>query len=358
MAIVEKIACAPQIGDYHIIAEILLQRCLHYKTMRCPPMTKRTLEIGSRHSPDMICTPFKTTLGNFIEAAERGANVFVMPGVGCRLGFYDILQKQVLDDLGYDCEMITLFDYIPTVKRLYTSLHEINPDLTQEKFNDIFELIVKITVDMDNLADFIRRNIAFEVNKGEYEKYYQAYLQAVKDAQNAAEAESIGMEYKAKIEAVAVNKPEKPIRIGIIGEIYIVVEPFSNCNIEKWLAEHGVEIIRSFDLSQMATAIFTVNEQIENSGGYVHYNIGSTANDAISQAYQMIQDGIDGIIHVKPSSCSPEITAMTILQNISRDYDVPFMYMTFDTETSEAGVHTRLEAFHDMITMKKCEVLK
>ena len=353
MAIAEKIACAPQIGDYHIIADILLQRCLNYKTMRCPPMTKRTLELGARHSPDMICTPFKTTLGNFIEAAEQGANVFVMPGVGCRLGFYDILQKQILDDLGYDCEMITLFNYIPTVKRLYTSLSSINPDLTQEDFDAVFELVVKITVDMDNLTDFMRRNIAFEVNKGEFDNCYQAYLQEVKSAQDVAEAENIGEKYKEKMESIAINKPDRPIRIGIIGEIYVVVEPFSNCNIEKWLAEHGVEIIRPGSLSQMAVAIFTIDEQVKNSGGYVDYNIGSSANDAIAQAYQMVQDGIDGIIHVKPSSCSPEITAMTILQNISQDSGVPFMYMTFDTETSEAGVHTRLEAFHDMIVMKR-----
>jgi len=319
-------------------------------------MTKRTLELGSRHSPDMICTPFKTTLGNFIEAAEQGANVFIMPGVGCRLGFYDILQKQILDDLGYECEMITLFEYIPTVKRLYASLSSINPSLTQEEFDSVFEIVVKITVDMDKLADFMRRNIAFEVNKGEYEKHYNAYLQEVKDAQSVGEAENIGLKYKTKMESIEINKPDRPIRIGIIGEIYVVVEPFSNCNMEKWLAEHDVEIIRLSDLSQMAVAIFTVDEQIKNSSGYVDYNIGSTANDAIAQAYKMIQDGIDGIIHVKPSSCSPEITAMSILQNISRDHDVPFMYMTFDTETSEAGVHTRLEAFHDMIVMKKrCE---
>ena len=349
----EKIACAPQIGDYHIIADILLQRCLGYKTMRCPSLTKRTYEIGSRHSPDMICTPFKTTLGNFIEAAEQGANVFVMPGVGCRLGFYDILQKQILADLGYECEMITLFDYIPTVKRMYSSFNEINPELTLDKFNAIFDIVVKIVVDMDNLADFMRRHMAFEVNKGEYERHYQAYLQEVVNAQTVTEAENIGAKYKNKMEAVVIDKPERPIRIGIIGEIYIVVEPFSNCNMEKWLAGHGVEIIRPSSLSNMATAIFTVDEQIKNSGGYVDYNIGSTANEAIAQAYRMIQDGIDGIIHVKPSSCSPEITAMSILQNISRDHHVPFMYMTFDTETSEAGVHTRLEAFHDMIVMKR-----
>jgi len=353
MAIAEKIACAPQIGDYHIIADILLQRCLNYKTMRCPPMTKRTLEIGSRYSPDMICTPFKTTLGNFIEAAEQGANVFVMPGVGCRLGFYDILQKQILEDLGHDCEIITLFEYIPTVKRLYTSLNNINPDLTQETFDSVFALVVNITANMDNLADFMRKNMAFEVNKGEYEKCYQSYLKEVKTAQDASESEKISVKYKEKMESIVINKPDKPIRIGIIGEIYIVVEPFSNCNMEKWLAEHGVEIIRPFDLSQMAVAIFTVADQVKNSGGYVDYNIGSTANDAIAQAYQMLQDDIDGIIHVKPSSCSPEITAMSILQNMSKDYNVPFMYMTFDTETSEAGVHTRLEAFHDMIVMKR-----
>ena len=353
MAIADKIVCMPQTGDYYIIADILLQRCLNYKTMRSPPLTKRTLEIGGRHSPDMICTPFKITLGNFIEAAEQGANVFVMPGAACRLGFYDILQKQILNDLGYDCEMITLFDYIPSVKNLYISLSNVNPDLTREAFDSVFEIVAKITVDMDNLADFMRRNIAFEVNKGEYEECYQTYLQEVKSAQDAAEADKIGIKYKEKMESIAINKPDRPVRIGIVGESYFIVEPFANCNMEKWLSEHGVEIIRPFDVSHMAATIFTVDEQIKNSGGYVNYNIGSTANDTIAEAYQMIQNGIDGIIHVKPSACSPEITTMSILQNISKDYDVPIMYMTFDLETSEAGVHTRLEAFHDMIVMKR-----
>ena len=348
----EKLACAPKIGDYHIVADILLERCLRYKTMPCPPMTKRTMELGSRHSPDMICTPFKITLGNFIEAAEQGANVFVMPGAGCRLGFYDILQKQILQDLGYDCEMITLFDYIPTVNRLYKAMNDSNPALTREEFDAIFELVARITMDMDGLADLMRRNIAFEVNKGEYEALYAAYLQEARKMQNAAEAEALGASYREKMESVLVNKPERPIRIGIIGEIYVVVEPFSNCDLEKWLAAHEVEIVRPFDLSRMAVALFTVGEQVENSGGYVDYNIGSTANDAVAGAYQMMQDGIDGIIHVKPASCSPEITAMTILQNMSRDHGVPILYMTFDTETSEAGVHTRLEAFRDMIVMK------
>ena len=360
----EKIACAPQIGDYQLIADIIIQRCLGYKTMHCPPTTKRTLELGARHSPDMICTPFKTTLGNFIEAAEQGANVFLMPGFGCRLGVYDILQQEVMNELGYDCEFITLFEYIPTVKRMFNALNEVNPNLTQEKFDEVFELIVQITLDMDSLAFFMRKNMAFEIGrhtasqnrlafKSQFEATYQAYLQDIRHVSNAAEAKNIGEKYQSLMQSIAIDKPEKSLRIGIIGEIYIVVEPSSNCNLEKWLADHQVEIIRYGSLSDMASAIFSVDEQIKNSGGYVDYNIGSTANDAIARAYEMIHEGIDGIIHVKPSSCSPEITAMSILQNISQDFNVPFMYMTFDTETSEAGVHTRLEAFHDMITMRR-----
>lgn len=348
-----KVAVTPTIGDYYILGDILMERCLGYTTMPCPPMTKRTLELGAKNSPDMICTPFKITLGNQIEAAEQGANVFIMPGVGCRLGFYDILQRQVLSDLGFDVELISLFDYVPTAKRLFQTLQGINPDLTQEHFDEVFATVIQITLDMDELADFMRHNMAFELNQGEFKRNYQSYLEEVKEARSADEAADIGEKYEKILESIPLDKPENPIRIGILGEIYVVAEPFSNCYMEDYLAERSVEINRPFDLTRMAMAINSVPELIENSGDYVNYNIGSTANEVISQAHDMMKGGIDGIIHVKPASCSPEITAMTILQNMSRDFGVPVMYLTFDTETGEAGVHTRLEAFLDMINMKR-----
>ncbi|MCL2841296.1 MAG: hypothetical protein FWE05_11045 [Defluviitaleaceae bacterium] len=352
MATPRKIACSPKIGDYHILTNMLVERCLGYETMLVPPMTKRTLELGARHSPDMICTPFKKIMGSFIEAAEMGANVFIMPGAGCRLGFYDVLQKQILSDLGYDCELFVLFDYFPTATRLFKALKEVNKDLTQDAFDTVFYTAAQIAFDMDSLSDFMRRHMGFEVTKGTFEKYYDAYLKEAPLAQNADEAKAIGLKHKEKLESIPINKPKKPVRIGMVGEIYDLVEPFSNCYIEKWLAEHAVEIVRPFGLTSMPDVIFNVENAIAKSGGYVDYNIGSTANEVIAQAYQMMNDKIDGIIHVKPASCSPEITAMAILQNMAQDHETPIMYLTFDTETGEAGVHTRLEAFYDMIVMK------
>ncbi|MCL2526466.1 MAG: hypothetical protein FWE46_05425 [Coriobacteriia bacterium] len=348
-----KIACTPTIGDYALLGDILMERLLGYETMPCPPLTKRTLELGAQNSPDMICTPFKITLGNHIEAAQAGANVFIMPGAGCRLGFYDILQKQILDDLGYPNDIISLFDYIPTTKRLFTAMQERNPELTQQQFDEVFALIIQITVDMDGLADYLRHNRAFELEAGQFESNYQAYLSEVKLAQTAGEAADIGKKYDKLLRAIPVDKPQRPIRIGILGEIYVVVEPFSNANLEQWLMDRAVEIDRPFDLTRMAIGIFNNEQQIAESGGYVNYNIGSTANDVIAQTHRMMKEGVDGVIHIKPASCSPEITAMTILQNMSQDFGIPVMYLTFDTETGEAGVHTRLEAFLDMITMKR-----
>ena len=348
-----KRAVTPIIGDYAILGDILMERCLGYETMPCPAMTKRTIEVGAKNSPDMICTPFKWTLGNQIESAQLGANVFIMPGAGCRLGFYDILQRQILEDLGFEVDLISLFDYVPTQKRLFQTMKSKNPDLSEEHFDEVFALLVQITLDMDQLADFMRHNYAFEVNEGEFERAYKRYLNEVKGADDADAAWKIGRKHEKLLRAIEINKPERPIRIGILGEIYVVVEPFSNSNLEGWLKKQQVEINRPFDLTRMALAIHNVEDHIKKSGGYVDYNIGSTANDVISHAYQMMNDGIDGIIHAKPASCSPEITAMTILQNMSQDFGVPVMYMTFDTNTGEAGVHTRLEAFHDMISMRR-----
>jgi len=45
--------------------------------------------------------------------------------------------------------------------------------------------------------------------------------------------------------------------------------------------------------------------------------------------------------------------AMPVLQNIGADYKIPILYFSFDSQTSGEGVKTRLEAFYDMIRMRK-----
>ena len=44
---------------------------------------------------------------------------------------------------------------------------------------------------------------------------------------------------------------------------------------------------------------------------------------------------------------------MPVLQRISEDTSMPILYLSYDTQTSDTGLETRLEAFYDMLAMKK-----
>ena len=61
----------------------------------------------------------------------------------------------------------------------------------------------------------------------------------------------------------------------------------------------------------------------------------------------------DGIIHTKPFGCTPEVGVMPILSKLSNEKDIPIMFLSFDTETSNTGIKTRVEAFVDMLFMRK-----
>ncbi len=52
--------------------------------------SKETMNLAVKYSPEGACLPFKLTLGNYLQAVERGADtIFMGQGHGlCRFGFY------------------------------------------------------------------------------------------------------------------------------------------------------------------------------------------------------------------------------------------------------------------------------
>ncbi len=65
------------------------------------------------------------------------------------------------------------------------------------------------------------------------------------------------------------------------------------------------------------------------------------------------KDGFDGVLHLKPFGCMPEVNAMAALQRLSREHTFPVLFISFDAQTSETGLATRLDAFCDMLRMRK-----
>ena len=149
-----------------------------------PPYTsKKTLSLGTKHSPEAICLPYKLILGNFIEAIEGGTDYVAMissPGC-CRLGEYGNCIKNALTDLGYDAKYIelTLYDGI---KGMYNFLKEISGKNDPLLFARAIIIAIRKVFVLDDLENILSYYRAREINFGDAEKRYNKAIQYIKDA--------------------------------------------------------------------------------------------------------------------------------------------------------------------------------
>lgn len=346
----------PHMGNYYVPVYSLLVRIVPNANILVPPkITRKTLELGERNSPDFVCTPFKYNLGNYIEGLEKGANVLMQAGGGCRFGYYAELQEQILIDLGYDFKFITLFDAKGVdLFSIYKKFKLINPKLKLNSFIYHFMLTIRMVKVLDEFESFIRRNMCFEVNKGTLDKIHNDFLKELKLVENFNQLNNIKVKYNNLINNVKMDKSKDVLKVGIIGELYDIMEPFSNFFIEKELAKMNIEVKRNITVTYLLFEKGKAEKGLLKSANkYIKYALGADGTESVAHSKEMCEQGFDGIIHVKPFGCTPEINAIPILQKISNDYNVPIIYFTFDMQTSETGVKTRLEAFYDMLIMKK-----
>ena len=351
----KKIISFPHLGIYHVPIEILLKIIFKNHTiMTAPKITKRTLEIGSKHSPDFVCVPFKYNLGNFIEALDAGANVLIQAGGGCRYGYYAEIQELILRDLGYEFEFIKFIGSDLHPLNMYKSCKRIGTTLTFGQFCYYLLLIIKMVKIIDDLEAYIRENIGFETEKGSFEKLHNEFLENLKKVKSFHALEKIKRFYTNKFRKLKTDKPENCLKVGIVGELYTTMEPFCNYYMEKELALNNIQVSRFITVTFLLFQKKREKKKVLKAAGkYLKYHIGADGTDSVERSKTLAELGYDGIIHVKPFGCMPEVNAMPMLQNISKDYNIPVLYFSFDAQTSEVGVKTRLEAFCDMLIMKK-----
>lgn len=344
----------PHLGSYCVPLRILFNEGLDVEYIAPPPITKRTLEIGSRYSPDYVCAPFKYNLGNYIETIEAGANILVQTGGVCRLGYYGELHEQILKDLDYDVRFVnTAKAKFSKPATFYNEFKKINPDMSLKDITRILPVVLKMVEYIDEFEDYIRKNIGFEARTGDFEDIHRNFLEELKTVRSKKDLNNILFKYKKCLSQVEVHIPQNPLRVGIVGEYYTIMEPFSNHYIEKELAKMGIVVDRWMNITN---SILKPNKRVrDHISKYAKYDMGATAMYTIDRALEFAKKGYDGIIHLKSFGCTPEMDAMPVLQNISADYKIPILYFSFDSQTSDTGIQTRLEAFYDMIIMRKEE---
>ena len=347
----EKIISFPHIGDYSYFVKPFIKNITNLNVQVAPPITKKTVEIGSKYSPDYVCLPFKYNLGNYIEALEDGANILFQFGGGCRYGNYAELQETILKDLGYDFEFYqfikkgkTSFNYV------YKMFKDLNSELTRGKLLKELALIFLKIILFDRTEHYRRKKL--EINEGDFKKLKYRFINELKEETNIIKVLKIKHKYLKKYRKVKCKKPK--LKIGIIGELYTAMEPFATYNLEDELKNFDISIKRFTDVSYLLIYKKFLNKIVRyKARDYLKYKIGADATYNVYRTLKLKKKKFDGIIHTKPFGCTPEVGVMPILSKISNDKDIPIMFLSFDTQESNTGIKTRIEAFVDMLLMRK-----
>jgi predicted nucleotide-binding protein (sugar kinase/HSP70/actin superfamily) len=266
------------------------------------------------------------------------------------------VQEQILRDMGYEFDLCILETNSRnrSLKDFHNMFKRLNPRLTYAKTISAIIHTVRIIYVMDKIEEYVRQNIGFETEKGALEKIEKDFLTAVAGTTSVFQVGAVYKKFLRRLKAVPLDKPENCMKIGVVGELYVLMEPFSNYFIEKELAKFGIEVTRYINVSYL---LFSPQHKIKNllqqADGYATYEIGADGTDSVAKSVFFAKNGYDGIIHLKPFGCTPEVNSIPIVQRVSENYKIPVLYFSFDSQTSETGVKTRLEAFYDMIKMKK-----
>jgi len=345
----------PHMGNY-FYAFKPLANLLADEVIIPPPITKKTIELGTKHSPESACIPFKYNLGNFIEALDAGANVLVQSGGGCRFGYYGEVQEVILKNLGYKFEFLKFVNDF-SIPKIAEYIRKNNPKLSRFTIYKTILLVYLRIRAIDDIESYLRKNIGFEKNPGEFERNLKIFLLKLERTYVISDVKKLKRKYLKIFSNIPIDKPADPIRVAVVGELYVLMEPFSNFNIEKELGRRGIEVHRFCNVSSILHDCFTfdlyMRKFLKYAYPYLKYHIGAHGTESVGLTNKLMKEGFDGVIHIKPFGCMPEVNAMSALYRIGRENKFPILYFSFDSQTSETGVKTRIEAFYDMLIMKK-----
>lgn len=323
-----------------------------------PPTSHRTLSLGTRYSPEAICLPFKLILGNFIEALEMGADTLLFPtSFGpCRMGYYARTHQRILKELGYEFQMVTFGAAHGILKPAKT----VFPTASTARILKSLAFGIAKLAALDALQDACRKARAVEKDQGCATQLLGQGMTGVDRAGDYASLKRVKRDYLEKFALLPRGDGEAPLRVAMLGEIYVVMEAFPNCDMEVELGKLRVEVRRPQSWwwwlkgKYVLPFLSAPDEKKwlrQAAQPYLRRDIGGEAWETVGGKRVYARLGYDGLIHLFPFTCMPEIMAQNIMPTTPES--LPVLTVICDEQTGKSGLLTRLEAFTDLLRQRR-----
>ncbi|MDP4091787.1 MAG: CoA protein activase [Bacillota bacterium] len=353
----------PHLGNAYIAVKALLDE-LGVDYIIPPFNNKKALEIGIKNSPEFACLPLKINIGNIIQAYREGADtVLITGGCGpCRFGYYCEMEREILQDAGYDIGFITID--APrgiSLKEYFSQLLKITNGINIYKIAKAVKNTTEIAILVDQLEKLTFKMRSIEACRGDTDSVYRDFQQEIRLINGAQSIKKYISQTSQKLTNIRCNTGIKPLKVGIVGEIYTTIDSYTSFNLDARLGNMGVEVDRSVTVSNwvvehMLKKVFHLPRDLkyaEAAKPYLGAMIGGHAQETIGNSIMYSQKGYDGIVQIYPLTCMPEIVAQSILPAVENDYGIPVLTLIIDEMTGEAGYLTRLEAFVDLLNKRR-----
>lgn len=365
----DRIIAWPRMGRIDIPLKALLVS-LGAKVVIPPANSNEVLEIGVKNSIEEICLPYKLNLANYIMALEAGANTLMMfqaPG-SCRLGNYTKMAQKTLKKMGYKFDMVIFDMYKSKMKQTLQAFWHVTHCINPWKYYKGFSLGFNKFFAVDEAEKQLFKIRPRELRKGDAERCYNKWLKIIDETNSVFKAKTLKKRIIKDFAQIPVDKNKDVPKVYLLGEFFVLLDPYTNQNIEKQLGEAGIEVQRQIMFGDwlehvLKPSLFYKKEShreraVRYAQDYMKRAIGGECIETVGDTVYAAKHGIDGIIHLMPFSCMPEIVSQNILTKVSKNEEIPVLTLVYDEQTGKTGQITRVEAFVDLIKRKRMKMKK
>lgn len=324
-----------------------------------PEYTSQTVERGVAISPEHFCFPMKVLLGSSMECLEAGADTLVtVAGYGaCRFNYFAELQRRILEREGYSFQMVAFDSPRDSPLDFYRNLRTV----TRAAGISVAEGMRALSSALHKgwaRDEAHKRSVAvraIESVPGSTDEALRDCLGVVDAARSSGEIEAASEYVRSRFDGLAVEEDRPHIKVALVGEILMSMEPFFNMDAERWLTDRGAVVERSIYMSDLFSPMgrnpvrgWTDSEMEAMAKPYLCHEIGGHGQINVAAAAEYARRGFDAVLHLFPFTCLPEVIARTVFVRISRDFGMPILSMSIDEQTGRAGTQTRYEALLDL----------
>ena len=353
-----------------------------------PESDEETLYWGRKLTSGKECYPCILTTGDMVKLLKdpnfdhQRAAFFMPSGNGpCRFGQYHRFHRLVLDDLGFQHVPI----YSPNQdETLYSDLGIMGSQFARLGWQGI--------VAVDLLMKKLFEIRPYEKQKGETDRVYQDSLRQICETiRRKGDLEEVLRETIEGFNRVNVNGLGTKPLIGIVGEIYVRLNRFSNENVilkieqfggEAWIApltewilyvntiaktrslkkrslsnllkvfltdyyqkkdEHHLEKLFKGDLRNFGEP--KTSSIFRKAKPFLDPSFEGEAILSVGKTIDFAKRGASGIVNIMPFTCMPGTIVSTLLKRYQEENNnIPILNMAYDGQ-EQTNTLTRLEAF-------------